>query len=104
MNLQCNNLQQKCDNQIEGVGLLLASTVERDLAIDNNCREFIALGILELHHLMAAARKLAPSARLLRVLLDGLVFVPVNSKRSSNPPIQTDRVRAEMRLWIIRRT
>jgi hypothetical protein len=25
-------------------------------------------------------------------------------KRSSNPPIQADRVRAEMRLWIIRRT
>jgi hypothetical protein len=29
---------------------------------------------------------------------------PIKRKRSSNPPIQMDGVRAEMRLWISRRT
>ena len=38
--------------------LPLAGTVERDLAIDNNCHEVIALGIFELHDLMPAASQL----------------------------------------------
>ena len=41
---------------------------------------------------------------LLMTVGDIIAVLQLNRKRTSNPPIQTDRVRAEMRLWISRRT
>jgi hypothetical protein len=59
---------------------LLAAAVKSDLAIDNNRHEFITLSILELHDLMTAASQLSPSARLLQILLYGLVLVAVDTE------------------------
>jgi hypothetical protein len=59
---------------------MLASTVERDLAIDNNRHESITFCVLELHDLMTAASQLSPSARFLRILLDGFIFVALNTE------------------------
>ena len=59
---------------------LLASAVERDLAINNDRREPVAFCVLELHDLMTAASQLSPSARLLRILLNGFVLVPLNTE------------------------
>ena len=59
---------------------LLGSTVIIDLAIYNNRHEPVALCVLELHDLMTAASQLSPSARLLRVLLDRLVMVALNTE------------------------
>src|SRR5208283_4063706 len=58
----------------------LASAVERDLAINNDRHEPVAFCILELHDLMTAASQLPPSARFLRVLLDGFVLVTLNTE------------------------
>jgi pimeloyl-ACP methyl ester carboxylesterase len=44
----------------------LATTVKRNLAIDHNRHELVALGVLELHDLMTAAGQLSPSTRLFR--------------------------------------
>ena len=55
---------------------LLASTVKRNLAIHHNRHEPVTFCVLELHDLMTTPRQLPPSARLLRILFDRLVFVP----------------------------
>jgi hypothetical protein len=58
----------------------LDSAVKRNLAIDDNRHELIALYIFELHHLMTAPRQLPPAAGLLGILLDGPVFVTLNAE------------------------
>jgi len=58
----------------------LVRAVERNLAIDNNGYELIALYIFELHHLMTAPRQLPPAVRLLAILLDRLVFVTFDAE------------------------
>ena len=68
---------------------LLACTVERDLAIDHDSHEFVALRVLDLDDLMTAAGQLSPSARLLGVLLDCLVCMPINSKCCDSQPLTT---------------
>src|ERR1035438_317156 len=61
-------------------GPFLASAVERDLAINNDRHEPVAFCILELHDLTATPRQLSPSARFLRILLDGFIFVALNTE------------------------
>src|SRR5271166_3050934 len=65
---------------VRASGPLLASTVECDLAIDNDRHEPVALCVLELHDLTATPRQLPPSAGLLRVLFDCLVLVAVDTE------------------------
>ena len=59
---------------------MLASTVERDLAIDNNRHESVTFCVLELHDLMTTTSQLSPSARFLRILLNGFVLVTLNTE------------------------
>src|SRR5664280_2612425 len=66
----------KCWGRVSGP--FLARAVERDIDIDRH--EFVALGVLELHDLMTAASQLSPSARFLRILLDGFIFVALNTE------------------------
>src|SRR5271157_229471 len=68
----------KCWGRVSGP--LLASTVECDLAINNDRHEPVAFCVLELHDLTTAASQLSPSARFLRILLDGFVFVALNTE------------------------
>src|SRR5271165_2931974 len=68
----------KCWGRVSGP--LLASTVECDLAINNDRHEPVAFCVLELHDLMTAASQLSPSARFLRILLDCLVLVAVDTE------------------------
>src|SRR5664280_1481703 len=65
---------------VRASGPFLASTVERDLAIDNDRHEPVAFCVLELHNLMTATSQLSPSARFLRILLDGFIFVALNTE------------------------
>ncbi len=58
----------------------MLSAVECDLAINNDRYEPVAFCVLELHDLMTAASQLSPSARFLRILLDGLVLVILNTE------------------------
>ena len=71
----------------EGSLPLHGITVERYLAVDSNCHEFVALGVLELHDLTTAPRQLSPPAWLFGVLFNGLVFVTLNPKRSGFQPL-----------------
>ena len=64
---------------------LFAGAVKRNLAINDNCHELIALDVLELHHLMTAPRQLPPAAGLLGILLDRPVFVVSDSERAIYP-------------------
>src|SRR5664280_2366195 len=48
-------------------------------ALDNR-HESITFCVLELHDLMTAASQLSPSARFLRILLDGFIFVALNTE------------------------
>src|SRR5271165_5965649 len=68
----------KCWGRVSGP--FLASAVERDLAINNDRHEPVAFCILELHDLMTAASQLSPSARLIRILLDGFVFLAFDTE------------------------
>src|SRR5271165_2386286 len=65
---------------VRASGPFLASTVESDFAIDNDRHEPVAFCVLELHDLMTAASQLSPSARFLRILLDGFIFVTLNTE------------------------
>src|SRR5664279_596330 len=65
---------------VRASGPFLASTVECDLAINNDCHEPVAFCVLELHDLTATPRQLPPSAGLLRVLFDCLVLLAVDTE------------------------
>jgi len=58
----------------------LAAAVKRDLAVDGNRYELVALGIFELHNLMTGPRQFSPSAWLLRILFDRLILVTCDRK------------------------
>ena len=49
-----------------------------DFAVDSNGHEFVCVDVFELHNLVAVAGQLSPAARLVGILLDGLVLVTVN--------------------------
>ena len=59
---------------------LFASTVIRNLTIDDNRHELVAFYVLELHNLMSAPSKLPPAAGFLRVLFDRPVFVTFDAE------------------------
>src|SRR5271157_2722882 len=70
-------------------GPLLASTVKRNFAIHHNRHEPVIFCVLELHDLTTAASQLSPSARFLRILLNGLVFVSFDCERRSSQVLPT---------------
>jgi hypothetical protein len=72
-------------------GSSFASTVKRNLTIHHNRHEPVIFYILELHDLMATPRQMPPSARLLRVLFDRLIFVPSDCERCSSQVLPTRR-------------
>jgi hypothetical protein len=70
---------------------LLAGSVIRGLAIDNNRYKFVTLHIFELHNLMTAPRQLPPAARLVRALFDRLIIVPSDGERCGSQVLPTRR-------------
>src|SRR5580704_3134913 len=58
--------------------LLRGRAINPHLTIHRNGNKFIRLHVLELHHLMPFPCQLSPSAGLLRVLLNRLIFPTVH--------------------------
>ena len=70
---------------------LLASTVKRNLAIHYNRDEPVIFCVLELHDLMTATCQLSPSAGLLWILLDRLIFATSDRKGYGSQALPTRR-------------
>jgi hypothetical protein len=62
--------------------LFLGSPVKHNFAIEHDRNKPIAFSVLKLHDLTTAAGQLSPTARFLWILLDRLVFMPVEAEPS----------------------
>jgi len=58
----------------------MPSPIHRDLPINHDCHKFVGSHVFELHDLMPLPRQLSPATRLLGVLFDGLILLPIHGE------------------------
>jgi hypothetical protein len=69
--------------------------VHLHITVDRHDHKLVGLDILELHDLMSGTSEFAPPTRLLRVLLDRLIFAPVHGEPHRSQVMNTGAAHAQ---------